>query len=395
MTSLEPSATTGSSPRVFLKRPTTARVPIWFGAIFAIFGLGFMSIGWGLGITQQYRLATYEPVSARVLSSHVSSHTSHGRHGTSTTYSPVVNYVYSVKGAEYQSSRATVINVSSSGNWAWNIVARYPKGALTTAWYSPSDPSSAFLVHEADSFPYIFALFPAIFVAAGVWMVILSLHGGRPVAAVIAVGDGWFGVPEDGTLRGRFWINAFAAVCLYGYAGIVIGDYSYLSRKFDVFFFVASAAAGVAGLVFITPMWRYWRLWHDFLDADLRVSAEQIRPGSKVQLTLRQELVQPLEIERLSLGLVCIRDDRIRQGRGVNYTSIEDWSEWKDLAVNRSYQASGQVEVQGSFAVPAEANPSSEYRSRDYPQYRWYFELGLVADGEPQLSVYFPVRVEG
>jgi hypothetical protein len=54
-------------------RPTSV-APYWFGGIFAGAGLMFMSVGVVLAVTQHYRLLTYQPVPARVLSSDVVTH---------------------------------------------------------------------------------------------------------------------------------------------------------------------------------------------------------------------------------------------------------------------------------------------------------------------------------
>jgi hypothetical protein len=357
--------------------------------IVTIFGTIFPGIGWYTGTVQHYRFTTYQPIDAQIASTRIES--SYDKHGTH--YEPVIAYSYTVNGVLYQSIRLSPVGrISGDSGWAHRIVAEYPLGSTTTAWYSPADPSSAFLRRETSCFPYIFALVP--FAPLGLFLIFMSLHAGRQPPPPAPVDSGWFQVAEEGTLRGRFRISAAAAFGWYLYAALVLGDYLYLTRELDVFLCVVTPICILVGLAFLIPAWRLWKLSHEFLDADLRISHRQIRLGDTVQVKLCQPVMRNLQIEQLSLGLVCLIDDKIHTAKSTTYSTSENWSEWRDLTVNRFYQAGKSIDVEGHFTVPAEVNASSPKNSREYPYYRWYLALGVITSAEPKLTVYFPVRVE-
>ena len=340
--------------------------PIWFGVIFAIGGLFFSAYGGVLAARQRHMLMTYVPTSARVSSASVQTHTD--SHGTET-YSPDIRYVYSVNGVNHQSNQAGPLSTSESGSWAARVVARYPPGTVTTAWYDPSDPSKAFLLHEPDFVPYILLLFPSVFIAAGIGTMMVSIKARRPMKPPITIDGQWFRVAESGTLRGKVRICAIAGFAFYLYAGLVLGHYHCMSGVIDMFTRIAGIAAIVAGLVFPIQLWRYWRLQHDFLDADLRIAPSCPKPGDNFKFMLRQELIRPLEVEQMSVGLVCIRESKPKARWGAQYDSVVAWSLWKDLDVNRSYRAGDHIDVKGEIALPARAHPSSGHGSRENPRF--------------------------
>jgi hypothetical protein len=368
------------------------RFSIWGGLLLFIFGLILPALGATQAILQQYRLATYQPMPALIVRTGIREH--YRKRGND--YEPLIRYRYRVNDRIYEFDRVWPSgSVSRSSAWAHGIVAQYAKGTTTTAWYSPADPSSAFLIRQPQSQPYFLCFSTAFIAIMGLHLAALGLHGARRVAEPDPDERGWFRVREDGTLRGRVLINFLAALCWYGYAGLVIGHDYYVIRQLDGFFYGASIASALFGLVFLVPLWRKWRLCHDFLDADLRVSKPQFRPGDSFEIRLAQPVRKSLEIEQLSLGLRCVYDSSIGNGnRKTQKRAIEAWSEWKDLAVNRNYQAGMQLELDGHFSIPANAWPSSPPRSTDYQHYRWQFALGVIARGEPKLEVFFPITVD-
>ncbi|HEY7091015.1 MAG TPA: DUF3592 domain-containing protein, partial [Tepidisphaeraceae bacterium] len=102
-----------------------------FGLFFVLMPLGFIAIGAGMAWRQSIKLTTYRPVEAAVLSAHVDTH----RGSKSTTYSPYVQYRYSVNGQQYVSSTVTPLSESSGHAWAQGIVNQYPAGRKVTAYF--------------------------------------------------------------------------------------------------------------------------------------------------------------------------------------------------------------------------------------------------------------------
>jgi hypothetical protein len=151
---VETNARTPGDPKSpFAMVPGSRRAAIGIASVFVIFGLVFGSIG-GVALTREYqRLATWQPIQARVLDKRVDTHVD----SDGNTYRPVVNYRYEVNGRTYTSSRTLPINESRSGRWAYRVIERFAIGGTYTAWYDPGDPSNAFLVRSHSVIAPIFA----------------------------------------------------------------------------------------------------------------------------------------------------------------------------------------------------------------------------------------------
>lgn len=148
------------------KKKMTPRGARIFGIGFAAFACIFIAVGGGMAWSQATKLTSWQPVAAKVVSSEVTS-----RHGSKggTTYKPLVRFTYQVGGIEHSADTAMPIDMSTSGSaWAQRIVARFPAGSQTTAYYDPRSPGDAFLVREANVFPYLIILFPMVHVCIGV-----------------------------------------------------------------------------------------------------------------------------------------------------------------------------------------------------------------------------------
>ncbi len=122
----------------------------------------FVAVGGRLAWTQHQRLATYRPVPARV--QEVSVATVEDHEGGSPTYRPEVTYMYAVGGAWYSSNHVTPISESRGGDWATKITREYHVGQLVTAYYNPSHPSDAYLLHQESFLPYIFVVAPLVMI---------------------------------------------------------------------------------------------------------------------------------------------------------------------------------------------------------------------------------------
>jgi Protein of unknown function (DUF3592) len=143
------------------------------GAFLAI----FVATGLGMFASEVYRLTTWQPVSARVLSTDLKA----VRGDKGTTYAPVVRYLYTVNGAQYVSSRVLPLDISASVGWAERLRDRFRPGDAVTAYVDPSHPGSAFLVHEVSMLPLLFAVLPLTVVGLLAWIAALQR---RQLAAV-------------------------------------------------------------------------------------------------------------------------------------------------------------------------------------------------------------------
>ena len=150
-------------------------------AFLLLAGLLFAGVGSFGYVKEKEALEAGEPVEAEILSSRVveeESTSSTRRNGrrrteTSTTYYPSITYRYEVEGKDYRSSKVTPgFGRSSKGReWAEQIVAEHPEGAVTTAFVDPAAPDRAFLVEESSRVLYF------IFIGVGVALAVGALVG--------------------------------------------------------------------------------------------------------------------------------------------------------------------------------------------------------------------------
>ena len=120
-----------------------------FLAIFVAAGIGFFA-------AEVYRVATWQPVSARVLSTDIKA----VRGDKGTSYTPVVRYLYTVNGAQYESNKVLPLTISASYGWAVRLRDRFHPGQAVTAYVNPSQPASAFLVRDVSLLPLVFVVIP-------------------------------------------------------------------------------------------------------------------------------------------------------------------------------------------------------------------------------------------
>lgn len=164
----EPGAGPGASP--LAAAPITGNVsghPVatnwgcvgWFLAI-------FVAVGLGLFASEVYRVAMWQPVSARVLSTDIKA----VRGDKGTSYTPVVRYLYSVNGAQYESKQVLPLTISASYGWATRLRDRFRPGQVVTAYVNPNHPASAFLVRNVSLLPLVFVAIPLLIVGVLAWI---------------------------------------------------------------------------------------------------------------------------------------------------------------------------------------------------------------------------------
>jgi hypothetical protein len=163
-----PGAGPGASP--LAAAPVTGNVsghPVatnwgYVGSFLAI----FVAVGLGLFASEVYRVATWESVSARVLSTDIKA----VRGDKGTSYTPVVRYLYSVNGAQYESKQVLPLTISASYAWATRLRDRFRPGQVVTAYVNPSHPASAFLVRNVSLLPLVFVAIPLLMVGVLAWI---------------------------------------------------------------------------------------------------------------------------------------------------------------------------------------------------------------------------------
>ncbi len=126
----------------------------------------FVAIGLGLFGSEVYRVARWQPVSARVLSTAIKA----VRGDKGTSYAPVVRYRYSFAGGQYVSDAVLPLTISAGRGWAEKLRDRFRPGEIATAYVNPNRPSSAFLVREVSLLPLLFVAFPLAIAGLLAWI---------------------------------------------------------------------------------------------------------------------------------------------------------------------------------------------------------------------------------
>lgn len=151
--------------------------------IFTLIGLATLSFGFctmfeGARFALEARAsATWPAAPGHIVASHVKRSVSHGRHGSSTSYTPEINYTYLVAGKTY-----TGTVVTPGRNWgsksSFAAVNAHPAGSTAPVYYSPGDPSVALLepgLHASNFgrllLGMVLATFGSIFALVGTYSV--------------------------------------------------------------------------------------------------------------------------------------------------------------------------------------------------------------------------------
>ena len=93
------------------------------------------------------------------------------------TYKADISYRYKVNGANYSSSRISLLDFAYTADRAQRIVGRYPDKARVRVYYNPADCSEAVLERgSADGIGFLY-LVGGTFAAVGVFFLIVSLTG--------------------------------------------------------------------------------------------------------------------------------------------------------------------------------------------------------------------------
>jgi uncharacterized protein DUF3592 len=146
---------------------------------FAALFLGFLLFLVGIQVKP---MLTWKPTPATVVSSAVG----YVKSGNGMSWKPVIQYTYSVSGADYSSYRVAPLEQSASKNWALSISRRFPPGAAIIAWYDPRHPSDAIIDRRFATIPFIMM---GIMVAVLLLFVTVAKRAQAASAAALAGGD--------------------------------------------------------------------------------------------------------------------------------------------------------------------------------------------------------------
>ena len=366
-----------------------------FGAIFALFGALFMSIGIGLAWNQQHRIAVSLPMQAEVLAKRVDVKTSSNSDGgSSTTYKPIVEYRYTVDGATYNGDSVLPMSMSAGSAWAHRVIAPFKVGSTVEGFYHPTKPHKSFLLKRASFFPYIFILFPMIFVAVGVGIAFGSGASKRNPPTPVASTEGWYEVAPGRSLQARrkaAWIGAL----LWSSVGVIVcGHYFLVARPdFETIAYVFSGIYAGLSLVGIGIAVYYTLLAQNIADAQMYIQGDQVHLGEALTIGGRQQMRKSLMIEEARVGLVCTAATRTKSGSKTTYSSHTSYEELETVMENHRSQAGEHLNYSCHATVPVGQHASSPPGQKSYPRYTWSIRLKIKIDGSPDYRSDFPVTV--
>lgn len=152
---------------------------VWLGlwSLFTLVADGFLAYS----AFRQCWAYTYSSTQGTVVSTNIESN-SDGEGGT--TYTPQVQYAYTVNGRQLQADRVTYLLVSSSYKAAEDVVNRFPAGQPVAVYYSPVSPGESVLLRGIDGMGLFMALFflPFNVVMVVMWYAFFSHLGpGKPI----------------------------------------------------------------------------------------------------------------------------------------------------------------------------------------------------------------------
>ncbi len=331
---------------------------------------------------------TYRPVDAVIQSVHVKSHTSSGRHGSNTTYSPDIQFSYSVDDHQYQSASALPISESASRSWASGIVRQFHKGQQTTARYDPEHPDKSFLVRRYSFMGVMFALFSMPFVflfTCGLGYAIVS-QWVRPTTLPLQ-GDGTYELRPSGRLEWMWKFPAIISALWYGLALVVATDYFWrVGREFERIAPIFLSIYGLIGLIPLTIAIRQFRLSRRVHTPRVRLSTAAVRVGSPFVAFIEIEFLD-YSGRSAEAGIVC--DSLV--GRGKQERREPVYQEFRPCPFVAGANPGLSV---GSMPMLAPAGShESTVNPNERPRYEWRLSIKTAFDDGAHYRCDFPIVV--
>jgi hypothetical protein len=382
-------------------RSTAARgALIAIGLMFTLIPAIFLTVGGGMALSQHRRIVAGLPVEATIDRSEVLARSGTGRNRRAS-YTPSIAYRYSVQGREYTSQTAMPLEFSSSNrSWAAAIVASYPAGAKATAYYNPTDPADAFLVREYSFFPYIFTVFPGLFLGLGVPMLAsgLGLLGGPstsksdPVARPCPTEPGWFELAPVKTLRATVLARFVGAASML--SGLV-GPAHYFLVADRPYSTLAFAFAGVYAVVLLIPIamgLHAWFVSRAVGDAVVLIDRPAAAPGAPLSIHAELPLLRARAEGELRASLICTRTLVTGSGKQRRTSTTEEFKAEGQAAPVDPAAPDAPLIAQLTVTLDPFAHTTSPASAN--PRYEWVVRVRGVFAGAPDYRADFPLRVQ-
>lgn len=366
-----------------------------FVAIFTIIPLIFVGVGYHLVQKQHHKISTFEPVSAEVKGTSIETVRSRDSEGrTRTSYKPIVNYTYVINGRQYSSGIVTPLDETMSHSSASDVINSYRKGQRIEAYVNPDDPTDAFLLREYTFFPYIFLLFPMLFLAIAAGVGIGATQWRRPLEPQPSLGE-WYEVRPVRRLKDKRNAALIVAATWQAFGYLGYGHYFRVAEAPYGWLAVISTGVYVGlGLVPVVFFVYYFRLSSLIRDATLLVDRPYARLGEDLTVCVMQDLFRNLHIDAVELTLVCDRTSKHRRRRKTSISTHACHEDRATVLSNEDVQGGSTLEAQHTFRVPETQNPTSPYGFKDYPRYEWHVDVAVKIPNQPDYKATFPIDVQ-
>lgn len=330
---------------------------------------------------RQHRIVTtYQPVRAKVLSSHVKQwHDSHGV----DQYDAEIHYQYEVNGKAWQSDQVTPIYISSSQEWADSLVATHKAGQECDAYYDPENPDQAVLLRRYYFSPYK-ELLECAFTWTGSCAIVFTLwFGQRP--KLTPAENGWFAIAPEIGQRQRLLTAGVCVIVWYFFCAVptvhyflcVPSPHSHV-RIFQIFY-----ALGLIPVVFFV---RYRRMNRNMDEARILVDQPEGVLGRKLRFSVTQNVRRQLKLKQAALRLQC-RGFKNKSNSVVFETTLAELKE-------RELHPGEQLTLSGEVTLPPNQPPTGRDSTGKFDRIRWKLLLTCELRRAPDYSTEYRFEVK-
>jgi len=359
-----------------------------FGLFFTCFPLLFLAVGGWLAHGQHTKLTSYEPVEAVVLSREITSSTDSDG---GTTYKPIIRYRYTVDGRAYESDQVMPIALStSSRSWAQSYLDRYPVQEKTTAYVDPGDLAEAFLVREASFFPYVFMLFPMLFVVIGLSLMLVGGQA-RPSRKLEQAEPGWYRLPPGRSTRHKTRVAMIITAVWCGMGLVVLFHWIMVGGGFSTFPVVALGIYGALAVIPMVMLVRYMAIGRRYGDPIVLVDQPTPRRGETLAVYFEQPTYEHLQLNAVTIGLRLKWTHSSGAGKHRSTTTSVIYEDEEAVARGAAATAGDAVRYSRTIHIP-EDRPASDtgfFGAR----HNWVIHVKTDAASGADYEAEFPILV--
>lgn len=356
------------------------------GAFFILFPLVFISIGGFQAWQQHHAISTFQPVKAMVTKTDIAEN----RGSKSTSYTPVVYYTYQLGGKTFHNKRVLPIKISSGYTWASNIISLYPSGTTQTAYVDPDNPQDAFLYRKYSFFPYMFIMFPTLFIGIGIGIATGANNKKRYDHKTH--GNEYELIPCMSNTH-KLKVAIRANIPLWIIWAATVGHYFSVAQKpyptLPVVVSCVYTAICVGAGVFV---WYFHKLSKTLEPPRMSINNHPLVNGQDFRVNYKQRARENLMGQAVTLDLICWRSTLHHQGGKTRVRRdkvFEDKRQLKDMFSVRIFD---EITATQDFSIPLSEPPTTP-NPRGYPRIEWTLKLHVKLQGCPDYRCEYAILV--